>query len=794
MRRLGVIILGASKYDHWKSLDNPRFAESAKEFRELLTDEAVIGKREVRVLSLFDEPHPPDKVTIDIINFLSEAEPDDVVLYYCGHGDLTLKERREYFVYLRGTQNIAIPATALKISDLAENLERYLIGKRVFVVLDACFAGSGIVAWVNKAIVATALAATEGRDIALARTGDPRTVFTGAIADVLRNGIATRGEAPQLSWRDVFEHVYKVTQEQQAPTPRMLQTRGPEGDVSEIPFFINKAYHRSPPPKSGGPLDALRAETFDNAFAPHCVVVTAEASDAPGLVRHVRLAVDSYSSEIEQAARAFQRRRNLGVVLQDKADDEPALVQSRLDVTKAFTSPEAVEAAVRALCRAEVAVFDITNLQPGIMFLLGVRSVARRGVTICSYGGSYVHGQGLQLPFNLQMLNVAAHSNAQVNSSFPPSDIIGRKIWRGLREIDALPDYMDLPAYDPVRTFGASSESFKSIPRSNRVLVLCPFSPAYEFRNWRPVLQQELSAKLKLRGRGERSEVGRSRGAESGPLLVRLLDLETPRLVVQTLYELIRRVDMCVVDWTDLRPNVMFELGVRLAVNRLGAIHIVAAAENGRDDNKDNESPNADLIHVRDMSRLFRIIEYSCENPVGTPFQEMVQWFDQGLRAGNTREDVERYRKERQMDFLIYEAIGAAVGSEPQAIWLPLVQELTERARLLSSEEEESTGTSSILYQDVSPALRARAEEAAIDRRIAAWLYIDAHYTDDEIADDAQLLREFRALGAQILRWFNKQRELAVELPSNRRRLEERIKERARARLRLVRSKGGPSN
>src|SRR5262249_18633689 len=141
MRRLGVIILGASKYDHWKLLDNPRFAESAREFRELLTDEAVVGKREVRVLSLFDESYPPHKVTIDIIKFLSDEEPDDIVLYYCGHGDLTLKERREYFVYLRGTQDIAIPTTALKISDLADALEPSLIGKRVFVVLDACYAG-----------------------------------------------------------------------------------------------------------------------------------------------------------------------------------------------------------------------------------------------------------------------------------------------------------------------------------------------------------------------------------------------------------------------------------------------------------------------------------------------------------------------------------------------------------------------------------------------------------------------------------------------------------------------------
>jgi hypothetical protein len=44
---------------------------------------------------------------------------------------------------------------------------------------------------------------------------------------------------------------------------------------------------------------------------------------------------------------------------------------------------------LRAVCRADIAIFDVTGggttgIEPGVMLLLGVRAVARRGVSICS--------------------------------------------------------------------------------------------------------------------------------------------------------------------------------------------------------------------------------------------------------------------------------------------------------------------------------------------------------------------------------------------------------------------------
>src|SRR5580704_18179670 len=53
------------------------------------------------------------------------------------------------------------------------------------------------------------------------------------------------------------------------------------------------------------------------------------------------------------------------------------------------------------------------------------------------------------------------------------------------------------------------------------------------------------------------------------PALERTLDLNSPRLVSAQLFEAIRLTDFCLVDLTTARPNVFFELGVRLAASRL---------------------------------------------------------------------------------------------------------------------------------------------------------------------------------------------------------------------------------
>lgn len=362
--------------------------------------------------------------------------------------------------------------------------------------------------------------------------------------------------------------------------------------------------------------------------------------------------------------------------------------------------------------------------------MLGVRSVARRGITICSVGGHYVIGGELSVPFNLQMLNLAAHSGAQEHSKTDPLTLIGQKIKNGFLELGTLPHYLDLPAYDSVRKLGVESTAYKPVQYHDRVLALCPFNKPYTDSNWERYLRPELTGKLKKRLAANKVNADSLR-------LVRLLDLATPRLVAQTLFESIRLTDMCIVDWTGLRANVMYEAGVRLATNPLGAVHII--------EQSDSAIPPEHKASTAEMIAFFKPIRYRCSAGGTEAYEKMISSFEASL---------ERYRHDSIE--MIYRTVGESIDRRAQSAAIPVVEELIQSANMLESDDQQSTGISPILYQDVNKELLSEAQAAAAERRLAAWLFIDRRYAAEAIAADPVLSDRFRLLGAQVLQWLRK--------------------------------------
>jgi len=60
-----------------------------------------------------------------------------------------------------------------------------------------------------------------------------------------------------------------------------------------------------------------------------------------------------------------------------------------------FSSNASLEQAVLAVVRADLAFFDVSRFEPGVMFLIGVRAAVRRGVTVCSHGCDWHEGEPL---------------------------------------------------------------------------------------------------------------------------------------------------------------------------------------------------------------------------------------------------------------------------------------------------------------------------------------------------------------------------------------------------------------
>src|SRR5262249_10247582 len=134
------------------------------------------------------------------------------------------------------------------------------------------------------------------------------------------------------------------------------------------------------------------------------------------------------------------------------------------------------------------------------------------------------------------------------------------------------PNYQDLPGYAHVR-----------LPRvdwgESDVLVLCPFSEASEER------YEQVKGDLKQL-------------TNQTATCRRVIDDESPWLNSQRLFGAIRHATYCVVDWTEWRHNVFFELGVRLAVHPKGAICLLD--ENGP------EPPAASAESATLLRKLFQ--------------------------------------------------------------------------------------------------------------------------------------------------------------------------------------------
>jgi hypothetical protein len=737
-----VILLGASEYPHEPNLSNPRFRASAQAVRAYFEDPAGYGLPAGNLLDLYDCDDAPSRLGQRVREFLRAGADrcKDVIVYYIGHG---FYPEKEYLLTIRDTRADAYDSY-YRFKHLHQAVNGEARHARKFFVLDCCFAAAAAGELMGADAAAqlvieevregakddepdkgTALLCASSRTEAARAPGDQAyTMFTGALLDALRgNGTPPR----RLTLNQTRDRAYELMRKRfggQAVRPQVHSPDQSRGDIASAIELLPLRRADAAAARAGAArrtiADALADEGVLDANALRCVVVSPERPPEAGalpLVQHVRRALESHGAQILAAA----------------ASNGP-LQLAEFDVARAFASEASLVRAVQVLCRAEAAVFDLTGFEPGVVFLLGVRAVARRGVTVCSVGGDHSVGDPLVIPFNLQLLNLAAHSKQQAqekSEAMRPPDLIARKLESGFRDMAKLPHYLDLPAFDSVRQLGLESSAYKGIGHAEQVLVLCPFSLEYRDSNWTNFIAAELPGKIARRLREGAVPV------QAQPRLARLLDLDTPRLVAQTLFESIRRTDMCLIDWTGLRANVMFEAGVRLATNRLVAVHVI--------EERDGSGPvlPADApAHAQAMMGFFELLPYTCEAGADEPFERMIDRFETALeqdRAGRTG--------------FVYRAVGTALDADASAQPAAIEDELVHGANLLFSDDQESTGISPILFHDVGKQLVERSRLAAQERRLAAWLYMNWRYGGTEIAADPRRALQFDLLSVQVRRW-----------------------------------------
>jgi Caspase domain len=302
-----VILFGASEFPGLPAWSNPELGASARAFRDYVRDPSGLGIPRRRVLDLFDDEADQVEQCLRIDEFLSRegTAASDLILYYIGHGTF---DNDEYCLGIRSTQRGREYLTTIESRKLARSVRDHFRRKRVYLILDSCYAASAARDWqgdeVNHAIRKFAkvlpghgtafLAAASKDDVTRAPRAERYTVFTGALIEALNKGVPNGPE--RLSLSDLHEEVCALLlqrPELETSRPELHVPLQREGDISRLPMFPNRAHglgHEAPrAPRAVAHLEELSPRTAVARTAP-LVEQTSRAS------AHGRLANAAVSS------------------------------------------------------------------------------------------------------------------------------------------------------------------------------------------------------------------------------------------------------------------------------------------------------------------------------------------------------------------------------------------------------------------------------------------------------------------------------------------------------------------
>jgi hypothetical protein len=369
----------------------------------------------------------------------------------------------------------------------------------------------------------------------------------------------------------------------------------------------------------------------------------------------------------------------------------------RLSSLAALANDESYSAAVRAICSAPVALFDVEANDPAVLLLLGIRAVVRRGVTLVTAHHAGDQRFWASVPFNIKDLNpISTLRGASIQ-------IIAKAISEGLAKLRANPKYLDLPAYDAVRDLGVDPSDYNPRLPAHEVLLLRPFTDAYRVHH----------LELVRRVVGDALELDQAK-------IRSIIDEESPRLAGQRLYEAIRTTMLCVVDLSGWRANVLFEVGVRLACQPRPPVFVL-----------DRDFPHTtDKAVVEALERRLQPAMYAAPGAGSQIRKRLDQWRRQDDVENATFTVAKTFFDIRQEPSL--SPVSATLFAEAQlALRLDAPQEKVDPLPLFArGNEAMSNGVSA----------------SGLDRLVAAWAQLDSWHDPASASSVSLLDPQFREL------------------------------------------------
>ncbi|MFI6481843.1 esterase-like activity of phytase family protein [Nonomuraea sp. NPDC050663] len=244
-----AVLIGVDAYTKMEPL--PAVARNLEKLKSVLTNRDILGIPEKQCHVVGNPASMKD--LLDPVVRASELATDTLIVYYSGHGMLantslafclTLPDSET------GRKHTAVPYDFLR-EVIADNHR----ARRRIIVLDCCYSGRAVqnmcpgptlldLASVEGAYVMTAAGKNA---VAISPEGEECTAFTGALVQVMEQGVPGAGEL--LSLDEVLGSAYARLDAQRRPLPRW-QDQG----IGALPFIRNRALEgaQAPPPRPRG--------------------------------------------------------------------------------------------------------------------------------------------------------------------------------------------------------------------------------------------------------------------------------------------------------------------------------------------------------------------------------------------------------------------------------------------------------------------------------------------------------------------------------------------------------------
>jgi hypothetical protein len=239
------------------------------------------------------------------------------------------------------------------------------------------------------------------------------------------------------------------------------------------------------------------------------------------------------------------------------------------------------------------------------------------------------------------------------------------------------------------------------------VLLLCSFGQKYSERNL-----AELQRYLEPWVADAMTPAIRARNEEDPTTIVRSLDIASPRVVSPALYEAIRLTELCIVDFSDFKPNVLFEFGVRVAASPVPPVLVLA-------EDAEPVPPQCEAL-----LELFGPILYD----------------PSAMTAADGKAIVERHRELRvaevehpQLYRQLHEEAWQSADDTTEPVFTPMVRRLHDAA--IEMLADQTTGVRPHIYP-TQHRLTELAESNGVEHLVAAWFYAERRIGLDAVDDE----------------------------------------------------------